>query len=209
MLTEAEIYQLLIDYQVRTAEAERAMQQMQTVTQQTTHAMGGLAPAAGQAQSRLAQLGQVALDVVNVAGNLANAFLGVLTVAQQFVVPAIKMIKTLGEQGAAASATRDEYRKLAATMGDAGDTMLAQMRAVTHGVIDDQALMQTALRLTELAGKEAFTSLPTLMAIAKQQARKMGISLTEALEAIVAGVGRGSTEMLDNLGIVVDTTGTY
>ncbi|NLX44032.1 MAG: hypothetical protein GXY79_11195, partial [Chloroflexi bacterium] len=205
MLTEAEIYQLLIDYQVRTAEAERAMLHMQTVTQQTTNAMTGLAPAAGQAQSRLAQLGKVALGVVNVAGNLANAFLGVLTIGQQFIVPAIKMIKTLGEQGAAASATRGEYQKLAATMGDAGDTMLAQMRAVTHGVVDDQALMQTALRLTELAGKEAFTALPTLLAIAKQQARKMGISLTEALEDIVAGVGRGSTEMLDNLGIVVDT----
>jgi len=209
MHTEAEIYQLLIDYKVRTAEAEQAMARMQTVTQQTTNAMTGLAPAAGQAQSRLAQLSQVALGVVNVVGNLANAFLGVVSAVQQFVIPAAKMIKDLADQGAALSATRDEYRKLADAVGDAGDTMLAQMRAVTKGTVDDQTLMQTALRLTELAGKEAFTALPSLMAIASQQARKMGISTAKAMDDIITGVGRGSAEMLDNLGIVVDTSTAY
>ena len=134
MLTEAEIYQLLIDYQVRTAEAERAMAQMQAVTQQTTHAMGGLAPAAGQAASwpnwaRSPWASWTSL-------NLANAFWASHPLAVHHPPPDDRA-------WAGALPRRDprQYRKLAATVGDAGDTMLA-VRAVTHGVVDDRALMQ-------------------------------------------------------------------
>jgi hypothetical protein len=64
--------------------------------------------------------------------------------------------------------------------------MLAANRAMVLGVADNT---------------EEFTE---LMEIARDRARAMGLTIEQAFNDIVTGIGRGSPLILDNLGLVID-----
>lgn len=47
------------------------------------------------------------------------------------------------------------------------------------------------------------------MEIARAKSKNMGISTTQAFSDIVTGLGRGSAQILDNLGIVISASDAY
>jgi hypothetical protein len=123
---------------------------------------------------------------------------------------AAKQAFNLSAEGAAILQTRASFDGLLQKLG-ASPEILNRMRIATRGTIDDMTLMsstQTLLAGTSGNLSKAFLdALPGLAEIAKA-ANKLNPSLgsTQFLfESLAAGVKRGSTEVLDNLGIIVKT----
>src|SRR5690606_17413735 len=65
-------------------------------------------------------------------------------------------------------------------------------------------LVKAANRSMLLGVADTAEEMSTLMQIAAERGQAMGISVTQAFDDIVTGLGRGSALILDNLGILVD-----
>lgn len=76
-------------------------------------------------------------------------------------------------------------------------------RRATHGLVSDMELAATANRLVALGVTNNSQEFARLAAAAQALGQKLGITTESAFESLTAAVGRGSTMMLDNLGIVV------
>ena len=78
-----------------------------------------------------------------------------------------------------------------------------KMRAATRGLVTDFDLMRLSNQAMSLGVAKTPQDMEALAAAADKLAAKMGVDVTSAMESLLAGVGRGSTEMLDNLGIIL------
>ena len=82
---------------------------------------------------------------------------------------------------------------------------LNALRTASAGTISDMDLMATANRSALLGVTNDVNKLSQLMVVARIRGREMGMSTTQAFNDIVAGIGRGSPLILDNLGINIPT----
>jgi hypothetical protein len=74
---------------------------------------------------------------------------------------------------------------------------------MSGGTVSNTELIQSANRAMVLGVAKSVEDFGTLMGIARIRARDMGISVTQAFNDIVTGIGRNSPLILDNLGIII------
>lgn len=89
-------------------------------------------------------------------------------------------------------------------LGESSEAALLRLRAASRGTISDTNLMLAANRAAFLGVATSTEQLGQLMEIAAFRGRAMGLSMTQAFNDIVTGIGRASPLILDNLGIVID-----
>lgn len=96
-----------------------------------------------------------------------------------------------------------QFQSLEIQTRGTAEALLTDLRSATKGLVDDLSLALSANRALALGLQKA--DLPALFEVAAARARIMGISVTQATNDIVTGIGRASPLILDNLGIVFDT----
>jgi hypothetical protein len=77
--------------------------------------------------------------------------------------------------------------------------LLDNLREATHGTVSDLQLMQAAVRFDDF--NLPLEELGTMLAFAQQKAKDTGQSVDYLVDSIVNGLGRQSTQILDNLGL--------
>jgi len=83
------------------------------------------------------------------------------------------------------------------------ENSLNSFRKASQGMVSDMDLMQTANRAALLGVTTDVGKLSGLMVTARLRGREMGMSMTDAFNDIVTGIGRSSPLILDNLGIKI------
>ena len=80
---------------------------------------------------------------------------------------------------------------------------LDSLRESSKGTISDIELMASSNRASLLGVTSSIDELNAIMAASRVLGKDMGISMTQAFDNIVTGVGRGSPLILDNLGVLI------
>ncbi|MDD5081784.1 MAG: hypothetical protein PHU08_00280 [Dehalococcoidales bacterium] len=100
--------------------------------------------------------------------------------------------------------TKTAFENLAKSNRQSADEILSAMKDASKGTIAASDLMLSANRAMVLGVATNTEQFKTLMEIARDRARAMGLTVTQAFDNIVTGIGRGSPLILDNLGLVID-----
>lgn len=108
--------------------------------------------------------------------------------------------------GAQAQRLDRSFRQVA---GSGADDMLERLRTASRGTITDMDLMLSANRAMMLGVTQSGDEMARLLELAAARGRAMGLSTQQAFDDIVTGLGRGSAQILDNLGIVIDSQAAY
>lgn len=87
------------------------------------------------------------------------------------------------------------------------DALINKLSVAVNGLVSDLDLAQATNRALVLGLRK--DDLPGLFEAAATRAKVMGISVTQATNDIVTGIGRASPLILDNLGIVFDTASVF
>lgn len=98
---------------------------------------------------------------------------------------------------------RIEFRRMAEQAGLSANEVLQAMESVAQGTISTQRQMQAANKLFLANMDLTADQIGQLMAIARDRARGMGISVEKAFGDIIQGVTKSQPLILDNLGIIV------
>ena len=77
--------------------------------------------------------------------------------------------------------------------------LLDNLREATHGTVTNIELMKAAVKFNDF--KLPLEELGTMLAFAQQKAKDTGQTVDYLVESIVNGLGRQSTQILDNLGL--------
>jgi hypothetical protein len=120
---------------------------------------------------------------------------GIVALGQQFV--------QLGQEGAQVERVAASFEELARSVGQSSSKMLATLQSASSGTVASYDLMLAANRAMMLGVADSSEEMGVLMQIAADRARLLGLSTTEAFDRLVAGLGRGSALILDDLAITV------
>lgn len=114
-------------------------------------------------------------------------------------------VYNLSVQASRAEKVQESFNRLI----DDGSGALQAMRVASHGAISDVDLMRNAnLLLQNVQG----TTVEQLTAIANASVvlgQAVGIDAVEAYNRLAAGIAKGETELLDELGLKLDATVAY
>lgn len=116
----------------------------------------------------------------------------------------LKKAFDFAKQGAEVARLRAAFENLGKSEAD-----LNQLRAASLGAINDQNLMLAANRANLLHVTASTDELAKLLQVAAVRGRAMGVDTTQAFNDIVTGIGRVSPRILDNIGIITESTETY
>jgi hypothetical protein len=95
--------------------------------------------------------------------------------------------------------------KVAMTYGASMTDIKESIKSASMNTISDYDAMKSASKAMLLGVSADADDLGNLMEIAAFRAKAMGLDTTEAFERIVTGIGRRSTKILDDLGIITNT----
>jgi len=93
--------------------------------------------------------------------------------------------------------------------GAEGTRALRAMREASQGMISDLKLMTMANYALFLGVADTTEELVGLMRVAQARGQAMGLSMEDSFQRIITGIGRLSPKILDDLGILTETTSTY
>jgi hypothetical protein len=149
----------------------------------------GLAQTSGLAGSAIGTL---------VGGGLA----GLAGLALETAAGTMQAAWALGEMGAQSQRTQASFERLASGVGESGQAMLQAMAAASQGTVANADLMAAANRALVLGVADSAEEMAALTEAAIIRGRDVGVGATQAVNDLVTGIGRMSSEILDNLGIV-------
>jgi len=101
---------------------------------------------------------------------------------------------------------RVAFDNLTSSIGQSSDGIIRALQKASKGTVSEYDLMLSANRAMVLGVARNTEQFSSLMEIARDRARAMGLTTTQAFNDIVTGIGRGSPLILDNLGIIVNLT---
>lgn len=113
---------------------------------------------------------------------------------------------------AATSATIDYQNALKGLViqsnaaGISSKALLSSLQDVTEGQVSLERLTLSSNKAIALLGNSAIPRFEELAEVAAKASSVMGISVTQAFDDIVTGIGRQSRMILDNLGIIISVT---
>jgi hypothetical protein len=140
--------------------------------------------------------------VEGIKGQMKNLGLGMTAVGAAITGVAVMMAKVAME----AESTKEAFKNLAKANQQSADEILSALKKASAGTVTATDLMLAANRAMTLGVAKNTTEFSTLMEIARDRARTMGLSVTQAFDNIVTGIGRGSPLILDNLGLTINIT---
>lgn len=137
---------------------------------------------------------------------LGKAFgaVALVTFAQQVGQTVVE----LAQLGAATESIGNSFEGLAQKAGAAPTALLNSLKQASNGTISEYNLMLAANKAMLLGVADNAEEMGALMQIAQSRGRAMGLSVTQAFNDLVTGLGRASPLILDNLGITVDAEAT-
>ncbi len=111
------------------------------------------------------------------------------------------------KMGAAAFQAEEAFKHVTRAYGEDADALLAKMKQVSNGIIDDSDLMQRAIKALQqgLSGNQ----IVSLLEVARSSARVAGIGVAEAFDRITEATANQMTRGLKALGIVIDQNKAY
>lgn len=98
---------------------------------------------------------------------------------------------------------REEFQRLAEQAGMTSQSILSAMDEAAAGTISANQMMANANRFLVSGMQITSRQMSDLLLIARDRARAMGISVTQAFDDITTGITRSAPLVLDNLGIIV------
>ncbi len=110
----------------------------------------------------------------------------------------------LSRLAAASQTVGASFEAMASKAGAAPAQLLASLKQASAGTISEYNLMLAANKAMLLGVADSADEMGALMAVAQSRGRAMGLSVTQAFNDLVTGLGRVSPLILDNLGITVD-----
>jgi len=181
---------------------KNALAQITPNTIEANRATAALAQAQTTLQGAMSGTASYATQVGQAVSASLTSMIGPAAAATA-AIAAIKGGFDLAQVGAQAEQTRIRFDQLAQQAGTTGDAMLAALRKASAGTISDTALQLDAMKASLLGVAQNADQLGPLMAIARDRAQQMGISVEFAFDSLVTGLGRGSRLILDNIGVIV------
>jgi len=171
-----------------------------------TDAMDKMAPAGKSAQGALTGMESAAKGLLGGLGGVAAAMgVGALVgFGGQMIGAAVDM----GKAAEASDRLRSAMDGLAAQAGTSGSEIISRLQQASGGAIAEYDLMLSANKAMMLGVASNAEDMGKLMEIARTRGTAMGLSVTQAFDNLVTGLGRGSALILDNLGIMVDADAT-
>src|SRR3990167_7468135 len=122
---------------------------------------------------------------------------------------AIKSAYDFGKEGAAIDRLRETGTKLAQSYGVDMEEAVAKMKTASHGAISANEAITQANRSMLLGVARDTDTMAKLLEIAAIRGRAAGLDTEAAFERIILGIGRLSTRVLDDIGIVIDGETAY
>lgn len=164
---------------------------------------GGLA----QTLTNLAGTGSKIEGLIGTVGTLGAA-LGGVGVAFAAVGAASAAVD-FARIGGGIDAARQSFDNLAKSAGTSGDALLSALQRTAAGTVANTDLIKSSNTALLLLGSDVATKLPQLLAVAKASAQTLGTDVGDVFDSLVTGIARGSTELIDNAGIVVKAGEAY
>lgn len=96
------------------------------------------------------------------------------------------------------------FENLSVSAGQVSDDILSALQDASAGTVAANKLMLAANRAMVLGVADNTEEFTVLMEIARDRARAMGLTIEQAFNDIVTGIGRSSPLILDNLGLVIN-----
>lgn len=152
------------------------------ITKKIESSFGGIQGAIGKASIAIVGINQ-SLELIGKGAAVAKAAIDAMA------------------KGDAILAVEKSFQDLQQAAGRDATDALEKLRSATLGTIDTFELMKQANSSVTLG--LPIEKLDELALAATRLGRAVGRDASDAFSALVEGLGRGSTEMLDNLGIVV------
>ena len=109
--------------------------------------------------------------------------------------------------GAAALQTEESFANVTSSYGVNGDKLLAKMKEVSAGVIDNSDLMQRALKALQ-QGLSA-EQIVNLLEVSRSSARVAGTDIVSAFDSITNAVANQTTRALKLYGIMIDNNKAF
>ena len=104
--------------------------------------------------------------------------------------------------GASAMQAEESFKNVTAAYGVHADQMLAKMKQVSAGIIDDSNLMQRAVKALQQGLSE--TQIVQLLEVARSSARVAGTDVASAFDGITNAVANQTTRSLKLYGLIID-----
>jgi phage-related minor tail protein len=101
---------------------------------------------------------------------------------------------------------KKSFDNLAAANNQSSQSILDSLQKASAGTVSEYDLILSANRAMTLGVATNTDQFTALMEIARDRARVMGLTTTQAFDNIVTGIGRGSPLILDNLGLIINQT---
>lgn len=118
-------------------------------------------------------------------------------------------IMTLGVRGSTVKGVKDSFDRLAASVGDTGESILKVTGKATKGLISDMDIMASVNKGILLGLPLTSGEMGTLAQTAIVLGKAMKVGPNQAMDDLITGLGRGSPLILDNLGITIDSAKAY
>lgn len=124
------------------------------------------------------------------------------TMVAMGVMKAGKYALELDKLGRESLRLKDSFQELARQHQMSSRDIMASLKAASGATVSEMDLMLGANRAMKFGIVETEEEFRNLMLAARFYGRQMGVDTTEAYDRMVTGIGRGSIQILDDLGIV-------
>lgn len=114
----------------------------------------------------------------------------------------------LQEAGQIEGLTRG-FENLQASIGAVANDSLVSLKNATKGMVSDLELMEAANNAVLLGVDDGSGKFAEMTEAAIKLGQAAGRTATEAINDLTVGIGRGSKQILDNLGVIVDANKAY
>lgn len=140
-------------------------------------------------------------------GNVSGSLAGLTKAATLagIALGAMRLTQTafeLGQAAAQGDRLSRSFEQLSQAAGQNSTAMLSAMRRAADGTISDSDLVASANRAMLLGVADSAEEMTQLLEVASARGKAMGLSTAQAFSDLVTGIGRQSSMILDNLGIV-------
>jgi len=124
-------------------------------------------------------------------------------------IQTLRTLSDLADMAAANMEVADSFERLADRYGVDSIRIVEALKRASKGTVSEQDLILQANKALRLGVATTVEEFEDLMKVAYVRAKEFGISVADAWQYIVTGIGRASPMILDNIGILMDAERTF
>lgn len=194
-MANSEIRDLVFKVRLDSSEIGAEVKKLQDQINKISATGGG-----GSAGGKGTTIGGVDANVVTAYSNLFNQL-------KSGTVTAIELTKEMLLLGKQITETTEGFKNLVGGGAQGAITAMGELRVASQGLISDLDLMKAANQ-GALLGLDPRT-FDEMAASAVRLGQAVGRDAASSVDSFVLGLSRGSAAILDNIGIVIDTSSAY